>query len=186
VIGATVQLVAGFLAHATFGVNAMASTLPHRAFSAPGDPTIDTHAPPAVAIYNDAECATLNLESGYTPPEFPAVIVLRDTRELDGSAKLDRGRAPTPRQICIVVAYVTDTNADTIAAQAACESILRAAELSLKRYESQGNADGYRELNGIRVMEVTRWRRVEESAALDRVKFWGWLDVELKVVDTIS
>jgi hypothetical protein len=186
VIGAAVQLVAGFLAHATFGINPIAATFPHHAFTAPGDPTVDTDAPPAVAIYNDARCATLNLEGGYAPPEFPAVIVLRETRELEGSAKLDRSRAPAPRQIGIVIAYVSDTSADAIAAQAACETILRAAELSLRRYESQGNSDGYRELNGIRVMEVTRWKRVEESAALDRVKFWGWLEVELKVVDTIA
>jgi hypothetical protein len=186
VIGAAVQLVAGFLAHATFGINAIAATLPHHAFTAPGDPMIENDAAPSVAIYNDARCATLDLDGGYAPPEFPAVIVLRETRELEGSAKPDRSRAPTPREIGLVIAYVTDPGADKLAAQAACETILRAAELSLRRYESQGNAQGYRELNGIRVMDVTRWKRVEESAALDRVKFWGWLEVELKVVDTIA
>jgi len=186
VIGAAVQLVAGFLAHATFGINAIAATLPHHAFSAPGDATVENDAPPVVSIYNDATHPKLNLDSGYDPDDFPAVLVLRETRELEGSAKMDRSRAPVPRQLGIVIAFVTDTGADPITAQRACEAILRAAELSLARYQSQGNAQGYRELNGIRVMDVTRWKRVEESAALDRVKFWGWLDVELTVVDTIA
>lgn len=185
-IGTAVQLLAGFLAHSTLGVNAMAAGLPRFAFTAPGDTPIERDAPPTVSIYNDVDHKGLTFENGYQPPGFPALLVLRDTREVAGPTKPETPRTPAPRTVGLVLAYVTDDKADQRTAQAACEMILRAAERSLRRYKQQGNAEGYRELNGIRVLDVPRWTRVEETAALDAVRFWGWIDVDLTVVDGIA
>ena len=184
-IGASVQLIAGFLAHATFGINALAADLPRTVFAAPGHLGVELDAPPTVPIYNDAQHKGLTLEGGYKPESLPAILVLRETREVDGGP-WENPRTPTPRQIGLNIVYATDDKADALTAQAECETLLRAAERSLRRYKNQTNAEGYRELNGIRVMDVTKWKRIEETAALDVVRFWGWLEVELKVVDTIA
>lgn len=186
-IGTAVQLLAAFLAHQTFGINAMAANLPHFAFTAPGDTPIERDDPPMVTIYNDVDHDGLTFERGYRPPDFPAFLVLRDTREIEGSTSLREARRdPSPRTIALSLAYVTDDKADPRTAQAACEILLRAAECSLRRYKNQTNSDGYRELNGIHVMDVMRWKRIEETAALDVTRFWGWLDVDLQVIDSIA
>jgi hypothetical protein len=186
-IGTTVLLVARFMAHATRGVNAMASGIPNYAFAAPGDTPVARDAVPMVAVYNDVEHKGLTFEESYSPDSYPALLVLRDTRELEGSTSLrETKRDPTPRTIGVVLAYVTDEKADPRTAQNACEVLLRGAERSLRLYKGQTNADGYRELNGIHVMDIARWKRIEETAAIGGTRFWGWIEVELQVIDSIA
>ncbi len=185
-IGTTVLLVARFMAHATFGINPLAQLLPRYAFSLPGDTPVQLDAPPTVAIYNDVEHKAITFDGGFTPPEYPAILVFRESRELDNAGKPENARAPEPKTVGLIIAYVTDDKADQLTAQRAAEALLRAAEQSLRRYKSQAHSDGYRSLNGIQVMDVPRWRRVEETAALDVTKFWGWLEVDVKVVDSIT
>lgn len=185
-IGTTVLLVAKFMAHARFGINALAQSAPRYAFSLPGDPLVEMDQPPTVAIYNDVEHKGITFDGGFTPPEYPAILVFRETRELENAGKPESSRAPEPKQVGLIIAYVTDDKADQLTAQRNAEALLRGAERSLRRYKNQANSDGYRSMNGIQVMDVTRWKRVEETAALDVTKFWGWLEVEVKVVDTVS
>jgi len=184
-IGTTVLLVARFMAHATFGINALTQSLPRYAFTLPGDPLVQLDAPPTVAIYNDVEHKDITFDGGFTPPEYPAILVFRESRELETGAKVENARAPEPKLVGLIIAYVTNDKADQLTAQRNAEALLRGAERSLRRYKSQASSEGYRSMNGIHVMDVTRWKRIEETGALDVTKFWGWLEVELKVVDSV-
>jgi len=172
----SVQLIAAFLADATYGINAMAADLPRDKIGGGSE-----DAPGTVNIYNDRDDA--GVAKNLTPPEFPSIIVFGETREVaDGFDD----KPQTPHPITIAIGYVTNDGADELTSQAACAILIRAAKRSLRRYNTQTASAGYRELNGIRVMKVTKALERFVTVVAEQTKLWGWLEVHLTVVDGVA
>jgi hypothetical protein len=177
VIREATQLLAAFLADSTYGINAMAADLPRTILGS----STTAPAPPTVNIYNDVDDA--GVAKNLTPPEFPSMIVFGETREVSDS---NDDKAITPHPIVVAVGFVTNDSADEQTSQAACSLLLRAGRRSLRRYRQQRASANYRDLNGIRVMDVTAVRERRVTAVAETVKLWGWLEVHLTVVDGIA
>jgi hypothetical protein len=85
--------------------------------------------------------------------------------------------------VIIAVAYVTDVGADAKKANSDCNYALRGATISLARYNSLRMM---RELNGIKVHEVTSIEEERVTAAVGTRKMWGFLRVRAIVGETFQ
>jgi hypothetical protein len=95
-IGTTVLLVARFMAHATRGVNAMASGIPNYAFAAPGDTPVARDAVPTVAVYNDVDHEGTDVREGIPAAGLLPVVALSSARR---ASSRDRRHCAKPSAI---------------------------------------------------------------------------------------
>lgn len=174
-INEAVRLLSGFCEHPAHGINEMASTLPRQAFGGQLAPP----APPVVAIFNDVDDASVAKD--LTAPSLPAVIVWGDNST---SIKL-RGYK-VARGVTIIIAFITAESEDDLVMNRACGYILRGGLLTMERYNSQEKSAGYRELDGVKILEVTNVKEQRFTTAVGVQKLWGWLQVDATVVETLS
>lgn len=175
VVDAVVRLVSEFLRHAEHGVNELAGSLPRTTLG--GYP--DDDAPPVVPVFNDAD--EKGVAANLDPPEVPALVVFSDS-----SASVAAGGYKIARDVMIGVGYVTEGGVDEMIAGRACGYVLRGAQLSLWRYNSQEKSAGMRELNGVKILEIKSVEEQRVTVAVGRRKLWGLLLVNLTVVDNLS
>lgn len=175
-INETLQLLARFAQHPEHGLNDLAGTIP-RANIDPAKP--DDEAPPALQIVTvlDDEGAAKDLN----PETLPCFMMWGVT-----SARITYGTYKIARQVTIAGAFVTDENADPLSTSNACGYILRGGTMTFWRFNSQSNSQGYRELNGITIMEVRSVTEHRVTYAEGRCKMWGFLELEVIVVDTLQ
>ena len=174
-IDTVVRLVASWLAHPTHGVNVLAAKIPRTNISGPADP-----APPAVTIVNDADDAhaALNVMS---VEQVPALVVWGDShtdRPLKGYA--------TAKDVIIGIGFVTDDQQDAVRMNHACGQIMRAAVISLARFNVDSIAGSARSLNGIDIMAVGSVEEQRITAMQQNRKLWGFLLPHLWAVDRYS
>lgn len=171
------QLLAAFCRHETYGLVAMAATLPLNRIGGGTDP-----APGAINVYTDVD--DKGVAKTLVPPESPAIVVFAETRAVEIGSRRQRQRQPRP--MVLAIAYVTDDEADELHAQQQCDLFLRAGILMLDKYNEQAASSGFRDLNGVRVLEVTNVIERSVTVANETSKMWGWLEVHLSVVDSIA
>lgn len=171
-----VRLVSAFLLHPMHGVNVITQSLPRTTLnSAPDDP-----APPVVPVENDSD--NESVAKDLTPSAVPALVVWGDSSV---SIKLSKGNL-IAREVAIAIGYVTSDTADALGAVRDCGYIMRGLILSLKRFNSQSNSAGYRELNGIKILELSEGEEQRITAAVGRFKMWGFVIVRAIVIETLA
>jgi hypothetical protein len=88
--------------------------------------------------------------------------------------------------LLICAAFVTGDKADAMKAVRDCGFIIRGTRISCKRYNSQTNSAAYRELNGIKIHEISTTTEHRITVAKDRQKMWGYLEIHVTAVETYS
>lgn len=175
-INQVVMLLSRWAADADHGVNDLAQSIPRTNFA----PTPDDPAPPIVDIFSDVDDAGTAREMD--PPTVPA-LVFWGASEADLKKK---GDLPISRRITIAAAYVTAEDADPLTAIRDCGYILRAEAISImSRFNRVSLSAAYRELNGIRITEVTDVNEYRLTASVGRRKMWGLLEINATVIETL-
>ncbi len=174
-INATVRLLSGFCKHPDHGINEMASTLPRQAFGGQLAPL----APPLVSIFNDVD--DKSVAKDLTAPSLPAVILWGDS-----SAEVKMRGYKIARNIVVIIALVATESEDDLVMNGASGYILRGGLLTLGRYNNQDKSAGYRELDGVRVLEISSVEEQRATVAVGVQKMWGWLKADVTVVETFS
>lgn len=175
-INETVQLLALFAGHPTHGVNVMAGSIP-RKNADPLKP--DDDAPPVLSILNDVNDA--GVANGLDPEDVPCFMMWGDSQ-----AAVELRGYKTAKEVVIAAGFVTDENADPIASEKACGYILRGGVLTFGRFNHQSYSRDFRELNGIRILEIRSVTEQRVVAAVGRRKMWGFLDIRVTVVETLQ
>lgn len=175
-IDVAVRLIAAFLAHETYGLNAMTASLPHKTIA--GD---DEALPSTVPIYNDAD--DKGVATAMTPPKLPAIVVWGDS-----SRHVESGKRDTIEDVTIAIGYLTKDSAADLVQNRTCGYLLRGAKRSLRKYEKVALSDDYRALNGIRITTVTigQEQRITMAGEGDTPVLWGWLAITARVVDGVQ
>lgn len=158
----------------TNGVNVILATLPRKKIDG-----TDQDAPPLVTVVNDVEDASV--AASLSPDSVPALMLWGDS-----DAEVNVAKYPTAREVVVAAAFVTDDSADPLTSITNCGYVLRAARLSMMRYRSQRISADFRELNGIKVVDVSSVKEHRVSATVGRRKMWGFLDIRATVVETLS
>jgi hypothetical protein len=174
-IDIVVRLIAAWLANATHGVNALAANLPRTKIGGGSDP-----APPAVTIYNDADDAhaALNVMS---IEKVPALVVWADShsdRPLKGYA--------LAKDVVIGIGFITDDQVDPVAMNRACGYIMRAAVISLARFNVQSIAGTARDLNGVSILQIAQIEEQRVTAMQQNRRLWGFLLPHVSAADTYA
>jgi hypothetical protein len=175
-IDAVTMLLAAWAAHPEHGFNELALSLPR---AAPNGRTLPRASGP-ITFYNDVEHPDV-LES-LNPSTVPCMLFWGDST--------NPVRAPETyliaRDIHVAVAYVTEDTADISVANSMCALFFRAAMISMQRYNHIKFSKDFRELNGVKIHEVTAVKDLYITAAKGRRKMWGLLDIEVTAVETYS
>lgn len=175
-INETVQLLSRFATHPDHGVNELAGSIPRKNIDATKP---DDDAPPIVAIVDDVNDE--GVAAALDPRDVPCIMFFGDS-----SAIINLPGYRLAREVKVVAAFVTEENADPLTSERACGYLLRALQMTFGRYNSQDLSKGYRTLNGIKVLEIKRVVEQRLSVADGRRKMWGFLDLQVIVVDTLQ
>jgi hypothetical protein len=176
VINETVQLLAAFAAHVEHGVNVMAQGIPRKNLD-PLKP--DDEAPPILSIADDVNDP--GVANGLDPEEVPCFMMWGDSQ-----AAIEVRGYKTAKEVVIAAAFVTDEKADPIAAEKACGYILRGGVITFGRFNHQPYSRGFRELNGIKILEIRSVTEQRVVAAVGRRKMWGFLDIRVTVIENLQ
>lgn len=119
---------------------------------------------------------------GIDPPKTPALVFW-----MDSSADIElKGLHRVAKEVMVAVGYITDDAEKEERALSDCGLILRATEIGLKRFNSQGMSLGFRELNGIKIHSVEKVSEQRVTTAKGKRKLWGVLFVPVVAVDSIT
>lgn len=164
--------------HPVHGVNVIAQQFPRKVFMVED---AEDSAPPLVTVCNDA--TDKSVATKLIATAWPALM-------LWGESAVDAKAPPRGYQIAkdllICAAFVTSDKADNMTSVRDCGYIIRAARIACKRYNSQDNSAGYRELNGIKVHEISTTIEHRVSVAQGTQKMWGYLEIHATAVETYS
>jgi hypothetical protein len=172
VLDIAVRLIAGFAAHPDYGVNVLAQALPRSTgLATPADP-----APPLVTLYNDSDDGSI--AEDLDPDKVPALVFWGDS-----AADIEMRGYPGAKEVVIGAGFVTAENEKPFHAVRNCGYILRAARQTFTRYNSGDMSEGYKELNGIKIVKVNSVVEQRITAAVGRRKLWGLLEIRATVLD---
>lgn len=174
-IDVAVRLLSAFAEHPEHGINALRLTIPRTNLG--GAP--DDAEPPAVTIFNDAD--TKEVAKDLTAPKVPALVFWGDS-----SADVSLRGYKRAKEVVIAAGFITDAGEDPLVINRACGYILRAGQLTFDRYNSQPLSKQYRELNGVRVLELSSVKEDRITATVGKQKMWGFLAIRAHVVETLS
>ncbi len=165
------RLVTAWLGHATHGVNAIAAQLPRERIGGGSD-----DAPETVAIYCAADSPSV---AKSMEPESAPALVVRAIVSPDEPAKGYRLSGEIP----IAVFFMVDDTADDQTANDTAGYVMRAAKLSLARFNSERLAGSARALNDVKIHKVLRTteHRIPESNG--RYKTPAFLEVIVAASD---
>lgn len=143
------RMITAWLGHADYGVNTLVKTVPRNKIGSGKDPL-----PPKVEIYNDVDWDVVaDTRTLITPPTTPSLVVVSDMLVREDEPQPQKSGREVPN--CQVgIGYYAEPGYRE-AAIIAGDYTLRAVFLSLRRYHGE-QANGYRELNGIRAARITR------------------------------
>lgn len=175
-INETVVLLSAFAAHPDHGVNEMAQGIPRKNID-PLKP--DEPAPPIVAIVDDQNDP--GVANGLDPSEVPCFMLWGDS-----APPIEYKGYKLAKEVIIAAAFVTEENADPIASEKACGNILRGGMITFGRFNHQSYSRSFRELNGIRILEIKSATEQRVVAAVGRRKMWGFLDIRAIVVENLQ
>lgn len=174
-INETVQLISKFAVSAEHGVNAMTQTLPRKNID---DTKPDDEAPPVLVIVDDISDA--GVASGLDPEDVPCFMFWGD------SSKPVEYKGHRVTEVVVGGAFVTNASADPLSMEKAAGYVLRGAKITLGRFNNQGYSRGFRELNGIKILEIRSVTEQRFPAAVGRRKMWGFLRIDVIVVENLQ
>lgn len=174
-IDVAVRLIAAWLAHETYGVNAMTASLPHSRLGGGEDAL-----PSAVPVYNDADDE--GIARALSPKTLPAIAVWADSQD-----PVSEGPRQAEADATIAIGYFTKDSVNDLAQNRACGYLMRGVRRSLRNYAKGSLAEGYRELNGIRVMALSlgKEQRITMAGEGETPVMWGFLAVTARVADSV-
>lgn len=175
-INETVQLLSAFAANLEHGVNEMAQGIPRKNID-PLKP--DGEAPPIVPILDDQNDP--GVANGLDPEEVPCFMMWGDS-----APPIEYKNYKIAREVIVAGAFVTAENADPLEAERVCGIILRGGMLTFGRFNHQGYSRSFRELNGIKILEIKSATEQRVVAAVGRRKMWGFLDIRAIVVENLQ
>lgn len=168
-----VRLLAAFADKSDHSINKIAATLERDNLNGGQD-----LAPKPVYIFTDID----NDPPGIDPPRVPACVFW-----VDSTAEIQlKGLHRIARAVTVVMAYVTAEDEAPARALSDNSYVLRAGQICFKRFNSQNNSAGYRDLNGIKIHEIQGIEEQRVTAAVGRRKMWGFLTIPVIVVDSVT
>lgn len=136
--------------------------------------------PPEPLLYNDVEDEEVAGE--IDPPSEVSLVLFCDSDADVQSANSNRQIA---RQLTIAVAYITRDTPSNVAVRNGGFT-LRAVKKSLLRFNDQGLSRDFRELNGIKVMQINSISEQRVAGAVGRSQLWGFVLTSVMVIDSNS
>lgn len=137
--------------------------------------------PPEPAIYDDVDNAKeLKNFPNTAPPKEPALIVWADSDSMTDADH--RNYQVTEHPLMIAVAFVTSKTPQEVAVLWGGYTA-RAVRRCLRAFNSQKFSEGYRELNGVKVMKVGRVTEQPVATTVGQSRVWGFVLAEIVVVD---
>lgn len=173
-INETVQLLSAFAKTTEHGINGMAQGIPRKHIDStlPDDP-----APPILAIVNDV--TDEGVAKGLDPDEVPCFMFWGD------SSEPIEYKGHKHAEVIVAGAFVTDAGADPLSMEKSCGYILRGGVLTFGRFNNQAFSKGFRELNGIKILEIRSVIEQRFPAAEGRRKMWGYLTIRAIVAENL-
>ncbi len=177
------RLLHQWLAHETYGVNALLASMPRVRRDGTSDP-----APPPLTIYDDIDDESVS--QVIDPPEVPALVLFSDSDpEIDVDVAVDYAKGETPILFRGAIVFKKGIKA-TVASRNGgyyARAIRRSCRLFNKQELSRprGGTD-YRTLNGITVMKMGLVTEERVATALGRSLLWGFVRTSLTIVDTVA
>lgn len=174
-----VRLIDAWWQNPTHGLMEMALSLPRHNLGA----LPDDNAPPTPTFYNDAD-SKKGLLTDAGPDKVPAWVTWGDS-QID--VPTVRGYK-IARQCILGVAFITAPDQDELEMNRAFGYLARGAIISAQRYNSQSNSQGLRELNGVKIHEISSVteQRIVATDPAGRYKMWGLLEMHIIAVDTFQ
>lgn len=170
-VNTVTRLLDRWMEHGTHGVNVTQMLQPR---NRPGGGT--DAAPGPVTVYNDVDDEEVATE--IDPPASPALTIWMDSEvDIDWHGKM---RA---KNVTLAFAYTTRNEADLVAIRNSGYTLGGVME-TLERYNDQSKAQGYRELNGWKVMEVSDITLQRAAGTVGESRLWGFVLAHLVVVKT--
>lgn len=177
------KLVSEWNRHATYGVAALAHTFPRNGWNGQAaDP-----APPTLFdVVCDRDFPDM-METLDPPPVLVGrpcwAIWINDTTRVEWKSK-------KAHAVDLVASWCTPPEIDAAVAVSNAGYILRAGQLCMSLFENPTLSDpqagpSYRQLNGVRIMEVLSCEQAQRTATSrgKKTKFWGFLDITVVVID---
>jgi hypothetical protein len=175
VINETTRIIRRWLDHPDYGVIAN--------LHAPGFPHLNTageedELPVDPTIYDDVDNATEVAK--LQPPSSPALIVYADSDSRTDADTMTYQVTETP--MAVAIAYVTKDVPEEVAVLGGGYTF-RAVRRTLRQFNSQSLSQGYRELNGVKVMKVGLVTEQAVAASVGQSRLWGFVLASVTVVD---
>lgn len=175
-INETVQLLSAFARLPIHGINDRTWALPRKNIN-PDLP--DDEAPPVVTIVDDVTDA--GVANNLDPDVVPCFMMWGDSQ-----TPIEIRGYKIAKEVTVAGAFVTEETADPLASEKACGYILRGGILTFGRFNHQGYSKDFRELNGIKILEIRSVTEQRIPAAVGRRKMWGFLDIRAIVIENLS
>lgn len=170
------RLITAWLGHATHGVNALLPAVPRDLVGGEEE----DEEPDAVDFYNDVDFE-IDGVAGINPPTVPSIVVIVDVNP-EGT---DIGQQEKPGHNYSFTGAIAYYAEDTTRAKARLDGdyVLRATGRSLARYNRPRASKGYRELNDIEIIRLTKLSFQRVAGAVPESSLMGILFVEGIVMD---
>jgi len=170
------RLITGWLEHPEFGINALLPTVSRKNLKGKSDPI-----PAKPTLYNDVDFNIVTV-GGVDPPELPALVVSSDV-DLRGD-NVEQGKRPGIQVRAVTgIGYYTEETYRNENVRAG-NYVMRAVLMSLKRYhESAQRSEAFRELNGVRIVNMTGLTMQQVAGAVPKSRLLGVVFADLLILD---
>jgi hypothetical protein len=173
------RILANWLKHPDYGVNAMLATLPR--FNKIGSTTSKDPKPADVTVFSDVDTPEILTTSGWAPPKIPALIIMTDLnpRPIDISKATMPGHFFTAFSGIGYFAEMTEREKNIVQGG----YVLRAVKKSLKIYNEPKYSNPNRELNSVQVSRIDSVELQRVASAVPESLMLGVVFVNMTVLD---
>lgn len=173
------QIITEWFKDSRDGINAIAAQLPRTRLTPRADGAMTDDAPATVTIVCAADTPSVALK--LEPAQAPAVVV-RAIVAADAPAKGYR----IANEIPVAVFFMVEETADDQASNDLAGYIMRAAKLSLARFNSERLAGAAREHNGVAIKKIVRITEYRAPESNGRYKTPAFLEVIVTALDAFG
>lgn len=163
----------------TYGVEAMMAFVPNKTPEG-----INRAAVQMPEILNDVETEGLIGNADLITLPTPRALVVYCDTPIRTTQQASKTAILTDDPIYVTVAWITREIPPGVAVLDG-GVLLRATELSLYKWNNQSASVGKRELNGVFIAKVESCRTLRVSGAVGKSSLWGFVQANLKVIDTV-
>lgn len=171
------RLFTRWFSHPQHGVEAMLALVPRARPGVVGDDPMPT----MPAIYDDVDTRGI-AGSDISPPSLPALVIYSGVPSRSTQERGDR-RVEKVSGVILTAGYLTGDVDEQFAVRDAGH-VLRAVHWSARRMNDQRSSDGYREVNGVAILEVGTVSEYPVAGAVGVCRLWGMVQFPVKVAYT--